>query len=580
MKLVFSKSAITKMQAVAIIVIIVVVAIGGAYYYTTLPGPEATPTPTPPGPTPTPGPSPTPGPTATPGPTPIPPTDLNTLVVASYWEPLSLDPCHSLSGALSCITRNVYEGLVRFNGSGTTENDIIPSLATAWTLSTDGTVYTFTLRQGVKFQDGTPFNASAAKFGIERMLAYGGGPAGYFGQIDHVDVVDNYTIDLVLSEPSATVLKHLATFFGYVFVSPTAVAAHNSTEDPLAKTWFTDHMVGTGPYQLVEWVRETRIVITKFDDYWGGWEGKHVTNARFLRVAEASTQKLMITKGEIDVAENIDIIDQLALNYTPGIELVLSEKYSSGFYGLFCVAEGKPLANVNLRRAILYAVNWDVYWQSIVMGLGQRMLSMFGSFQEPYWTDDFAYYRNVTKATELLAAEGYGPSNPLQLTGTYPTGNEFRRKVFEQLRTDLLEVNIELTLTPQVTTVTFGQVAAGENPFDIYDQGLYGCSDPDYALSNLFPSWMQPPASWNLGRYNNTEYDALILAERGETNVTARIEIFYRLQEIGMQEDPACIPFLEMPEEMSRVQRDWVKGRYYNPAMWRSIEVYKIWKEV
>lgn len=551
MKLIPSKSAITKMQAAVIIVIVLAVAIGGVYYYSTLPGPS-----------------------------PTPPTDLTTLTISSYWEPLSLDPCHSLSGALCCVTRNVYEGLVRFNGSGTTEDDIIPSLATSWELSTDGKTYTFTLRQGVKFHDGTPFNASAAKFGIERMLAYGGGPAGYFGQIDHVNVVDDYTIDVVLSEPSATILKHLATFFGYCFVSPSAVAAHNSTDDPLAKTWFTDHMVGTGPYQFGEWVRETRIVINKFDDYWGGWAGKHVEHVRFLKVAEASTHKLMLARGDVDIAENVDVVDQLTLNATPGIELVISEKYSSGFYALFSVAPGKVLSDVRLRRAILYAVNWDVYWQSLAMGLGQRMLSMFGSFQEPYWTDDFAYYRNVTKAKELLADAGYDPSNPLQLTGTFPTGHEFRRKVFEQLRTDLLEVNIELTIVPQVTTLTFGQVAAGENPFDIYDQGLYGCSDPDYAVSNLFPSWMVPPASWNLGRYNNTEFDELILAERGAINITERIQIFRRLQEIGMWEDPACIPFLEMPEEMSRVQRDWVKGRYYNPAMWRSIEVYRVWKEV
>lgn len=552
MKLAYSKSAIAKMQAAVIIGIVLIAAIMGAYYYYSTLGPSST----------------------------TPPTDLQTLTVASYWEPTSIDPCHSLSGALACVTRNVYEGLVRFNGSGTTEDDILPSLATSWQLSDDGKTWRFDLRQGVKFHDGTPFNASAAKFGIDRMLAYKGGPSGFFTQIDHVDVVDNYIINIALTTPSATILKHLATFFGYCFVSPSAVAAHNSTDDPLAKTWFNDHPVGTGPYQFVEWVRETRIVLTKYDDYWGGWDGKHVNRVVFLRVIEAGTQKMMIAKGDVDIAESIDIIDQLAFNATPGIQLVLSEKYSSGFYGLFCVAPGKPLSDVRLRRAILYAVNYTVYWQNLQMGLGQRMLSMFGSFQTPYWTDDFAYDRNLTRARELLAEAGYGTNNTLKLKVVYSAGNEFRRKVFEQLRTDLLEAGIDVEVTGQADTLTFGQVSAGENRFDIYCQGLYGCSDPDYALTNLFPSWMVSPAGWNLGRYNNTEFDQLINAERGATNVTERVQIFYRLQQIGMWEDPACIPFLEMPEESARLQRSWVKGRYYNPAMWRTVDVYRIWKEI
>ena len=561
MKTFSSKSAISKMYIAIVAIIVIVAAIAGGLYYGGYFAP---------------GPSPSPGPS----PTPISPTDLKTLTVASYWEPLSIDPDHSLSGALACITRNAYEGLVRFNGSGTTENDILPSLATSWQLSADGKTWRFNLRQGVKFHDGTPFNASAAKFGIDRMLAYKGGPAGFFGQIDHVDIVDDYTILLVLKEPSATILKHLATFFGYCFVSPSAVAAHNSTDDPLAKKWFTEHTVGTGPYQFVEWVRETRIVLKKFDDYWGGWDGKHVDRVVFLRVVEAGTQKLMIAKGDVDVAESIDIIDQLAFNATPGIQLVLSEKYSSGFYGLFNVVPGKPLSDVRLRRAILYALNYDVYWKNLQMGLGQRMLSMFGSFQTPYWTDLYRYDRNLTKAKDLLAEAGYGPDNKLKLKAVYSAGNEFRRKVFEQMRTDLLEAGIEVEISAQPDTLTFGQSAAGDYRFDIYVQGLYGCSDPDYALSNLFPSWMVPVSGWNLGRYNNTEFDQLVLAERGAVNVTERIQIFDRLQQIGMWEDPACIPFLEMPEESARLQRSWVKGRYYNPAMWRTIDVYRVWKEI
>ena len=183
------------------------------------------------------------------------------LIVGLIAEPKSLDPAAVTAVNDFRILVNVYEGLTRYK-SGTLE--VEPSLATSWDISDDGTEYTFTLRDGVSFHDGTPFDAEAVKFNFDRMLDeshpyHDTGPVPlsfFFGAVESTDVVDAMTVKFTLNAPYAPFLSNLAYPTG-LMVSPAAVAANGKE--------FGRNPVGTGPFKFAEWRSNEAVVVERND---------------------------------------------------------------------------------------------------------------------------------------------------------------------------------------------------------------------------------------------------------------------------------------------------------------------------
>ena len=193
-------------------------------------------------------------------------TPPNVLVVGQIAEPKSLDPSVDTAVNDFRILMNMYDGLVRYK-DGTLQPE--PALAKSWEISKDGLTYTFHLRSGVKFHDGTPFNAEAVKFTFDRMLDknnpyHDTGPfplAFFFSSIDTVTAVDDMTVVFKLKEPYAPFLSNLAYPAGLI-VSPAAV-----------KKWGKDfgrHPSGTGAFKFEQWDSNSKVVVTRNDDYWDG----------------------------------------------------------------------------------------------------------------------------------------------------------------------------------------------------------------------------------------------------------------------------------------------------------------------
>lgn len=188
------------------------------------------------------------------------------LVVGQVAEPQSLDPQVATAANDSRILVNIYDGLIR-NAPGSLT--IEPSLASRWDISPDGRRYTFHLREGVTFQDGTPFNAGAVKFTFERMLNkqhpyYHTGPfplSFFFSSIDTITTPDAQTVVFTLKQPFAPLLSNLATPAGLI-VSPAAVKKYDKDVGR--------HPVGTGAFRFDEWQANQRVVLTANKDYWDG----------------------------------------------------------------------------------------------------------------------------------------------------------------------------------------------------------------------------------------------------------------------------------------------------------------------
>ena len=222
-------------------------------------------------------------------------TPPNVLIVGQIAEPQTLDPQVSTAANDFRILTNIFEGLVRF-AEGTLE--VEPALATDWTISDDGLVYTFNLRDDVVFHDGTPFNAEAVKFTFDRMLDenhpyYETGPfplSFNFADVTSVEVLDDYTVEFTLGVPFAPFMTNLATNTG-VIVSPAAVAEHG--ED------FGRNPVGTGPFKFEEWQSNTRVVVSRNEDYWG--EPAGMETVVFRPITDANTRVAEMLSGGIDI---------------------------------------------------------------------------------------------------------------------------------------------------------------------------------------------------------------------------------------------------------------------------------------
>ncbi len=217
------------------------------------------------------------------------------LIVAQIAEPKSLDP-HAVTAVNDFrILVNLYDGLVRYR-SGTLE--VEPALAESWEISEDGTVYTFHLRDGVTFHDGSPFDAEAVKFNFERMLDethpyHDTGPfplSFFFSAVDKVEAPDPQTVVFTLKEPYAPFLSNLAYPTGLI-VSPAAVKEYGKD--------FGRHPSGTGPFHFVEWESNSRVVVEANPDYWDG--PPELQAVVFRPITDANTRVAEMMSGGVDV---------------------------------------------------------------------------------------------------------------------------------------------------------------------------------------------------------------------------------------------------------------------------------------
>ena len=222
-------------------------------------------------------------------------TPPNVLVIGQIAEPASLDPQVSTAANDFRIAVNIYDGLVR-NKAGTLE--IEPARATDWSISADGREYTFTLRRGVTFQDGTPFNAEAVKFNFDRMLKkdhpfYSTGPfplSFFFSSVASIDVVDDHKVKFTLSEAYAPFLSNLASPTGLI-VSPAAVKQYGKD--------FGRHPVGTGAFKFDAWESNARVVVSRNAGYWDG--PPKLEAVVFRPITDANTRVAEMLSGGIDV---------------------------------------------------------------------------------------------------------------------------------------------------------------------------------------------------------------------------------------------------------------------------------------
>jgi peptide/nickel transport system substrate-binding protein len=395
---------------------------------------------------------------------------------------------------------NMYETLIRANPPGSAE-PYSPLLATEWTVSKDGLKWTFKLRQGVKFHDGTSFNADAVKYSIERTKRLALGAAYMWDVVKAVKVLGTYSVEFDLT--SAVALEPmLASGYAAWMISPASKAKGDK--------WFNDgsgHDDGTGPYTLVSYQPKEQAVFKKFDAYWGGWKPNQYDTVVYKFTSDPQTEMQMLQSGDVDVAMTLpkDIAQQMKsdtnLNVvgTPGMENV--------FIYLNC--QKKPLDNVLVRQALSYATPYNDIIQLAENG---EATPAHGPVPTSLWPGDPslpAYSYDLAKARQLLAQAGY-PGGGFKLLMTTNSNRTFETQAGVLIKESYKKVGVDVTLRPmpwnQTWALAKGTAANRQDMLAMYWWPSY--PDGYDSLATAFVTEKSP--GYNLNYWYNKSFDALI----------------------------------------------------------------------
>ena len=316
----------------------------------------------------------------------------DTLVVALSADALSMDPARHTTYPTGTVLFHIYDPLVTRDANG----NIQPWLAESWELLDDVT-WQFKLKEGVTFTNGEPFNAECVKYSLERVLDPDTQAPNKtrIAAIDHVDVVDEYTVNVVTQYPAPTLLQGMAEDGFCAMMVP---VQHTST----SLETLGSEPVGTGPYMLKEWVKDDHITLVANDAYWG--TAPAIKTIIFRPIPETSTAISELKSGGVDVITNVppEQMDGLNTDTTK----VVAKATDRLFYINVNTLEEGPLQNKLVRQAIAYAIDVDAINESLLGGMAQRTainlpLEAFG-----YDASLTPYEYNPEKAKELLAEAG------------------------------------------------------------------------------------------------------------------------------------------------------------------------------
>jgi peptide/nickel transport system substrate-binding protein len=490
----------------------------------------------------------------------------STELVAINREPATVDPHVGNDAGVWRVIVNTYEPLVGYK-RGT--NELEGVLAESWDISEDGLTYTFKLREGVTFHDGTPFNADAVKVSFDRIKTINLGPAYILSEYRETEVIDEFTVAVHLNNPVATFLASLPRIF---IVSPTAIAEHEVDGD-LAQEWLRENTVGTGPYMLDHWSPGEEWEIVKYDDYWQGWPENHLTSITLLFVSEVSTARLMLEQGDVDIVGPYSTDDLPALEANPDIN-VYSTPTALEFYIPMNTAEG-PLTDPLVREAVTLAFDYEAYVE--VMGGRTNRVNGSVPYGIPMHDADLPLPEyNLDRARELLTEAGY-PDGGFKLEYGFVNVLLSEQRAGEILQAGLAQLGVELEIQPMAwpTLLSFIQAPADE-ALDLYAFYIYPAyPDPDAYLYTQFHS-SQIGASYNGMFLENARIDELLDAGKVETDPEERAAIYAELQQL-ISNEYVCI--FVGNDSYNLPMRSWVKDFKYTPAFNETYFFYGVYLE-
>ncbi|HEX7066422.1 MAG TPA: ABC transporter substrate-binding protein [Bacillales bacterium] len=463
----------------------------------------------------------------------------DTLVFGKGSDAVSLDPATVTGGPSFAVTKNIYETLVNFNYKEQSTEVVNTGLAKDWEISDDGTVYTFTLREGVKFQNGEKFTADAVVFNFNRWkngegeFPYYPSMFGGYGDksvIKSVEAVDDYTVKFTLDRPLAPFLKDLA-MSPFAIASPKAIQKYG--ED------FGKHPVGTGPFKFVEWKPNNTITLEKYEDYWN--EELPKLNRVIFKVIKSNRARLTaLENGEIDLMLGLNPSDIKEVKGKKGLQVFYRPPLNIGYLGL--TVTRKPFGNPKVRRAMNYAINKKEIVEAFYADQAKVAVSPLPPTIAGFNANLDPYEYNPEKAKQLLAEAGYPDGFKMELWAMpvprpyMPNG----KKIAQAMQADLKKVGIDAKIVSYDWATYLEKASKGEA-----DAFLLGWTSDNGDADNVLYTLLSSDAigSNNYTYYSNKELDKVLKKAQKVTDPKKRQELYKKAQEI-IHKDAPWVPIV------------------------------------
>ncbi|MFQ5855890.1 MAG: ABC transporter substrate-binding protein [Anaerolineae bacterium] len=474
----------------------------------------------------------------------------------------TFDPAIHTDETQSIMVINAYDSFLAPQEDGSPG----PNVATDWKVSEDGTAYTFTIRQGIKFHDGSGLTAEDVAFSMDRMLRISKGYSWLWKGIlqpGNTTAVDDYTVEFQLDQAYSPFLATLVQFF---IVNKDLVLDNLASGDygefqDYGQDFLTQQDAGSGAYVISRYDPGSLVVFEAFEDYWRGWEPGQVRRVNMRVIGETATEKLMLEQGEADIVEQW-LDPQQFEDLKKAENVVVQEDPSAQLFFLTLNNQKPPLDDVNVRRAISHAFDYETAANQIFQGASQAR-GPVPRLMPGHNPDAIVYQQDLDKAKELLAKSKYAGQD-LKLTFVYVEQLESERKIGLLLQNNLAELGIDVELQGARWARIVEMVADPETSphmVAIFHTAKYPNPDSHtFAMFHPSAHGTYMSASW----YENPEVSQLLVDARQAVTQEEAMEKYMQAQEIVAEEAAA----LFVTNSIHRIaHRDRVEGYNYIPIL-------------
>ncbi|RWO87396.1 ABC transporter substrate-binding protein [Mesorhizobium sp.] len=439
------------------------------------------------------------------------------LVIGITLEPPHLDPTAGAAAAIDeVLYANVFEGLTRIGADG----EVLPALAESWTVSDDGKVYTFKLHSGVKFHDGTDFNADDVKFSLDRARADNSvnTQKGLFAAIDTVEMVDPATVRITLKNPQSSFLYNMG-WGDAVIVAPETAGTNKETP------------VGTGPFKFQNWAKGSSITLIKSDAYWGA--PVSLDKAEFRIVTDAAAAVPALLSGDVQAFPFFDPDSVAQIQGDPRFKVVIGA--TEGETILSMNNKKPPFDRLQVRQAISFALDRKAIIDGASAGLGVPIGSHMSPANKAYVDLTGLYPHNVDRARELLKEAGL--ENGFKATLKLPPP-PYARLGGEIIASQLRDVGIDLQIVPVEWAQWLDQVFTKKD----YDLTIVSHTEPNdidiYSREDYYFNYDNPTFDKIIADLNLTSDEAKRVTLLGEAQKIladdAVVGFLYELPKVGV----------------------------------------------
>jgi peptide/nickel transport system substrate-binding protein len=491
------------------------------------------------------------------------------LVAADIADAKTTDPGHSYEFTSSMVQSNTYDTLITYKGNDTIHP--VPDLAVSLPTIVGGKVFTFHLRHDVKFSNGDPMTAADVVFSYRRLQYLNDNPGFLVAGVKDIRAVDPYTVQISLSAPDVSFLSALSGTNLAVLDSKLVIAhggddsANAATADK-AQSFLDSQTAGTGPYMMTNWTRNSQIVLEANPHYWGpkpAFSKVIVQNQQ-----SAATQSLLVEKGTVDVALNINIQGAQALAGNSSVKVVQGNTLDLVYMGMTLnPAVSKPLSNPKVRQAIRYAIDYDGILKGLLKGVGTRpngMIPVGMVGNDTATNNTLLINQNIGKAKALLTSAGY--ANGFSVSMSYDTNSTFDGVTFDPLaakvQNDLAKVGIKINLVPSQDSILLTAYRAQKLPMVLYNWGVDYPDPNDYA-GPFSPGGGPAKRMWYVPSSNPGLLNTVQLADT-TTDLAKRTALYRAVQQTWLQDGPWI--GLVQPQNIIVLGSN-IKGYVYSPIL-------------